>query len=52
MKLCARGLKMGISKKISMKCDQVINILKQGCLDTRAACADVGCGGGSGEVSG
>lgn len=53
MKPCARSLKRGISKKkIPMKCDQVMNILKQGCLNAIAARTDVGCSDCGNKVSG
>lgn len=35
-----------------MKCDQVMDILKQGCLDAITARTDVGCSDCANEVSG
>ena len=50
--MCQEFEKGNIQKKIPMKCDQVMNILKQGCLNAIAARTDVGCSDCGNKVSG
>lgn len=50
--MCQEFENGNIKKKIPMKCDQVMDILKQGCLDAITARTDVGCSDCANEVSG
>ena len=50
--MCQEFENGNIQKKIPMKCDQVMNILKQGCLNALAARTDVGCSDCGNKVSG